>query len=135
MKGIIAWIVVLMIWLLIANGDPSGWEKEAEIISQAPLHFIAASIAFFVVVVLPASIFGWSITSHITRKNLEAEYAGEIKILKATIEASGKDNKRLETKITELEKQLSSGTDLSQNLEEDKNQYSLKIRAYLMAKR
>jgi hypothetical protein len=88
-----------MFWLLIVNGDPSGWEKEVEIISQAPAHFAAALIALFVVIVLPASLLGWGITSHITRKNLEAEFSGKI----------NGQSERLEIykeKITELEKQL-----------------------------
>lgn len=88
-----------MFWLLVINGDPSGWEKEVEIISQAPTHFAAALIALFVVIVLPATLLGWSITSHITRKHLKAEFSGQINGQSIRLEI-------YKEKITELEKQL-----------------------------
>lgn len=117
---------------LIATVNSSGeFAKELEAISHAPFIFVGAFIALYTVIVVP----GLAIISKETTKTMKARYGGEIAVLKSTLEASEKENKRLETKITDLEKQLPSGTDSSQNLEENKNQSSLKIRAYVIAKR
>jgi hypothetical protein len=143
---------MLLIGLVIAVNSSGEWAKELEAVSQAPFIFVGAFIALYAVIVIPTV----AIISKDTTKTMEAQYGGEIKASKANLEGETKQNKRLEAKITELEKQLlSQPTPTSQALlkpvsvfetsttqasppllksKETKGQSSLKIRAYKLAK-
>lgn len=104
MKGVITWIVVWMLFmgLILAVNSPGELAKDLEAVSQAPFVFVSAFIALYIFIVVPSL----AVISKETTKTMKARYEGEIAVLKATIEADEKENKRLETKITELEKQL-----------------------------
>lgn len=104
MRSVICWIFgwMLVEGLVIAVNSSGEWAKELETVSQSPFIFVGAFIALYAVTVIPAV----AIISKDTTKTMEAKYGGEIKALKATLEGETKQNKRLEAKITELEKQL-----------------------------
>jgi hypothetical protein len=105
MRSIIFWLPwMLLIGLVIAANSSGEWAKELEAVSQAPFIFVGAFIALYAVIVIPTI----GVISKDTTKTTEAKYGGEIKVLKSTLEADEKENKRLEAKIAELEKQIQS---------------------------
>ena len=113
------WLMLLIILLLVINGDPSGWEKEIEIISQAPLHILAALIILFILFVGPATLLGWGITSHLTKKSLEDKSLGEINNLKSEVALLKTEREQLKEKLANTDALV----DLHRKLEEKGGKY------------
>jgi hypothetical protein len=104
MRSLICWIVawMLLIGLIIAANSSRELAKELEAVSQAPFIFIGAFIALYAFVIIPTVL----LIDKNTTKIMKSQYSGEIKTLKASLETEIRQNKHLETKIAELEKQL-----------------------------